>query len=175
MSSSQPAPSDAPGRFDPATVEIRLATSADRPQVEALYLAGGEDGHLRDNDTGADIAHLADAYLDEDGGSGFWVAMLDGAVIGMIGVQRTSDDSADVRRLRVRPEYRRRGVGSRLLETAIDFCRDRGYLKVVLDVRVERAPAIAMFQKFGFTHAAERDVAGRRTLDFYLDLYREAR
>lgn len=161
--------------LDPAGVRIRLATAADQTPIETLYLGGGEDGHLRGNDTGADIMHIVDAYLAADGTSGFWVAEHDGEVIGMIGVQRTSADSADVRRLRVQPRFRRRGIGSRLLETAIDFCRDNGYLKVVLDVRVERGPAIAMFRKFGFTHAADREVGGRQTLDFYLDLYRDPR
>jgi ribosomal protein S18 acetylase RimI-like enzyme len=175
MSSPQPLSSEAADGFDVERVAFRLATAADQPAIEHLYLGGGEDGHLRENDTGADILHLADAYLAEDGSSGFWVAILEDEVIGMIGVQRTSDNSADVRRLRVRPQYRRRGVGSRLLEMAIDFCRERGYLKVVLDVRVERGPAIAMFRKFGFTHAADRDVDGRRTIDFYLDLYRDPR
>lgn len=156
-------------------VSVRLATAEDQAAIEALYLGGGEDGHLRGNDTGADIMHMADAYLSSDGTSGFWVAEHDGEIVGMIGVQRTSADSADVRRLRVQPRFRRRGIGSRLLETAIDFCRDNGYLKVVLDVRVERGPAIAMFRKFGFTHAADREVGGRQTLDFYLDLYRDPR
>lgn len=175
MSSSEPLSSEATDGFDVGLVTFRLATVADQPAIERLYLGGGEDGHLRENDTGADIIHLSDAYLAEDGSSGFWVAILDGDVIGMIGVQRTSDNSADVRRLRVLPQYRRRGVGSRLLEMAIDFCREREYLKVVLDVRVERGPAISMFRKFGFTHAADRDVDGRRTIDFYLDLYRDHR
>jgi len=175
MSSPPPVQPESQSGFDVGRVAFRLATAQDQPAIEQLYLGGGEDGHLRDNDTGADIIHLRDAYLHPDGTSGFWVALLDGGIIGMIGVQRTSDDSADVRRLRVLPQYRRRGVGSRLLETAIDFCREQGYLKVVLDVRVERAPAVAMFQKFGFTHAADRDVDGRQTIDFYLDLYREPR
>lgn len=175
MSSPRPAQPDTSSEFDVGRVSFRMATPADQSPIERLYLGGGEDGHLRENDTGADIMHLPDAYLTEDGASGFWVAILEDDVIGMIGVQRTSDDSADIRRLRVRPQYRRRGVGSRLLETAIDFCREQGYLKVVLDVRVERAPAVAMFQKFGFTHAADRHADGRQTIDFYLDLYRESR
>jgi hypothetical protein len=45
------------------------------------------------------------------------------------------------------------------------------YLKVVLDVRIERSPAISMFDNFGFLHSRERVIDGRKLLDFYLDLY----
>ena len=70
-------------------------------------------------------------------------------------------------------DLRRRGIGMRLMHEAVAFCQRLGYLKVVLDVRFERGPAIALFEKFGFKLARTRDMAGRRMLDFYLDLYRE--
>ncbi|MFK7961057.1 MAG: GNAT family N-acetyltransferase [Phycisphaerales bacterium] len=174
MSLESPSSSETMIEFDPSAVVIRLATAADQASVERLFRRGGEEGLLRENDTGADIRNLQNAYLSEPDASGFWVAESDGRVIGMIGVQRTSDAAADIRRLRVQREYRLRGIGSRLTETAIDFCRENSVLKIVLDVRVERAPAIRIFEKFGFSLSKDRQVDGRRTLDFYLDLYRES-
>ena len=44
---------------------------------------------------------------------------------------------------------------------------------IELDVRIERGPAIALFEKFGFQLTRTREHNGRRMLDFYLDLYRE--
>ena len=83
----------------------------------------------------------------------------------------TSDNTAEIRRMRVGEEQRRRGVGSRLLEEATTFCRSHGYLKVVLDVRIERAPAIAMFKKFGFHPSRAHEHDSHQMMDFYLDLY----
>ncbi len=91
----------------------------------------------------------------------------------MVGVQKTSEHEAEIRRLRVRADYRRKGLGTRLMEQALSFCRHHGYLKVTLDVRIERGPAIALFEKFGFSLNRTREVDGRKMLDFYLDLYRE--
>jgi ribosomal protein S18 acetylase RimI-like enzyme len=93
----------------------------------------------------------------------------------MIGVQKTKANTAELRRIRVREQFRRLGIGTRLMETAVDFCREQGYLKVVLDVRIERGPAIAMLEKFGFTHVRTREIGDRKTLEFYLDLYSEPR
>lgn len=166
-------PSTAAPSSDTPEVTVRDAVDADRPLIEQIFLGGREDGMLRKNDTAADISHLDEAYLGDEGKSGFWVADCGGTIVGMVGVQRTSNESADIRRLRVTPEFRRRGIGSRLLATAIDHCRSRGFLKVVLDVNVDRQPAVAMFRKFGFTISRERMIDGRATLDFMLDLYSE--
>ena len=80
-----------------------------------------------------------------------------------------------MRRLRVRESFRRRGIGTTLIENAIAFCRDYGFLKVSLDVRIEREPAISLFRKFGFEPGRQRELDGRKTIDFYLDLYRDVR
>jgi ribosomal protein S18 acetylase RimI-like enzyme len=154
-------------------LEVATATPDDGAAICGLFYAGVDEGQVRDNDTGADIENLQAGYFSDEGASGFWVARHDGRVIGMIGVQKTSRDIAEIRRLRVDDRYRRRGVGTRLMETAIQFCRSKGYLKVVLDVQVDRAPAIALFEKFGFKLARTREISKRKMLDFLLDLYSE--
>jgi len=166
---------DPPAEFDINDLTIRLAEPRDHGAIRELFLQGLLEGQLRENDTGADIDNLDAGYFSDEGASGFWVASLSEFVIGMIGVQKLRENSAEIRRLRVREAFRRRGVGTRLMQHAIEMCREKGYLKVTLDVRIERGPAIAMFEKCGFTLARTRDHDGRKTLDFYLDLYREPR
>lgn len=159
--------------FSLEKVSLRLACPEDHPALRKLFRAGLIEGHVADNDTGADIENIQEAYFSDDGASALWVAAYDNDVVGMIGVQKTSDDQAEIRRLRVHTDYRRRGLGAKLMEQALNFCRHHGYLKVTLDVRIEREPAIALFHKFGFALNRTREINGRRTLDFYLDLYRE--
>ena len=89
----------------------------------------------------------------------------------MIGVQHHDRDEAQVRRLRVAQAHRRKGIGSALLETALKFCQDRGYLKITLDTFMDREPAIKLFEKFRFKHSRTRKVNGKELLYFYLDLY----
>lgn len=160
-------------QFDMDAVRIEPARDGDHAAVRKLFYSGVVEGLVRANDTGADIENLKEGYFADDGDSGFWVARLDGETIGMIGVQKTLDNVAEVRRLRVRDDFRRRGIGTLLMKHALRFCQDKGYLKVVLDVQVDRGPAIALFEKFGFKLARTRENDGHKTLDFLLDLYSE--
>ncbi len=162
-----------PADFDSSQVVLRLAEHADLPYLRELFRESVLEGLVGENDTGADIDNLHDGYFSDEGQSAFWVATWNGAVIGMIGVQKMADNAAEIRRLRVRSLFRRHGIGTLLMEHALAFCRHHGYLKLVLDVRIERGPAIALFEKFGFGLTRTREIDGRKLLDFYLDLYRD--
>lgn len=182
MTQSRPDPVKSPGLSESPPIDfcldrclVRLAKDEDHPSLRELFQESVIEGLVGDNDTGADIDNLREGYFEDDGQSGFWVACDNALVIGMIGVQKVADNAAEVRRLRVRGLYRRRGIGTLLMERALSFCRHQNYLKIVLDVRIERGPAISLFQKFGFKHARTREIGGRKLLDFYIDLYRDPR
>ncbi len=154
----------------------------DLPAIIGLFEAGLRAGDWMDNDTGADMHNFHEAYCADEGRSRFWVAELAEAlkrataaslIIGMIGVQCEDANTAMIRRLRVEPAHQRRGIGTRLIEQAVAFCREQGYLKVVLDARVTQERAIALFERFSFQLNRTRQVRGERILDFYLDLYRD--
>ena len=156
---------------------IRTFRREDLPACTRLYREGLIGGKIAENDTGLDIDDIEQAYLSHPH-SHFWVAELDAdgngkqpEVVGMIGVQGHEENTAEIRRLRVAQEHRRRGIGSALLETALRFCHERGYLKITLDTFMEREPAVRLFEKFHFRHGRTRNVAGRDVMHFYLDLY----
>src|SRR5580704_3937041 len=134
------------------SVHVRSFRPADMAACRQLYVDGLLGGKLAENDSGLDIDDIDQAYMRTDGNH-FWVAetlAAAGEVVGMIGVQHFDDGTAEVRRLRVRSDMRRRGIGSKLVEAAVKFCHDRGYLKITLDTFWEREPAINLFQKFHF-------------------------
>jgi ribosomal protein S18 acetylase RimI-like enzyme len=158
-------------QLSPIPVEIRTYQPRDREVVRHLYVEGLIGGHIAPNDTGLDIEDVQGAYLAKPGNH-FWVAEnMSGEVVGMIGVQTHRESEAEIRRLRVRQDHRRRGIGAKLLETAIKWCQEFGCLKVTLDTYMEREPALALFSKFKFKHSRTRDVSGKSLLYFYLDLY----
>ncbi len=97
--------------------------------------AGAGGGKISENDTGFDIDNIGIAYMRE--GNHFWVAEADGIIVGTIGVQHHDEGTGEIRRLRVHPDYRRRGSAPRLVETAVRFCREQNYLKVTLDTFME--------------------------------------
>jgi len=159
-----------PTQFAAEGMTIRAATDRDIDVLRELFEKSRLEGQTRENDTGADLEYLVAGYF-ECKDSGFWVAQYEEWIVGMIGVQRVSDSSAEIRRLRVRDTFRRNGIGTKLMLHAIEFCKDKQFLKVILDVRIERSPAIKLFDSFGFLHGRERKSDGRTTIDFYLDLY----
>src|ERR1700728_1327263 len=156
---------------NPNSWKIRQFRPADLDACRKLYVEGLLGGTLAENDTGLDIEAIESAYMHKDGNN-IWVAENEaGAVVGMIGVQHHDQGLGQVRRLRVATDYRRRGIGKALLETAITFCKENQYLKVALDTFTERSAAVEMFQKLGFRHGDTRYAAGKELMYFYLDLY----
>jgi ribosomal protein S18 acetylase RimI-like enzyme len=154
----------------PAAVTIREFRPADLPACRKLYVEGLIAGKLAENDTGSDIDDIEWAY-SKPPGNHFWVAETGGEVVGMIGVQAHEAGCGEIRRLRVRSDVRRRGIGSALVEAALRFCQEKGYIKIELDTFVDREAAIRLFEKFRFRHARTRKVGEKELLYFYLDLY----
>lgn len=153
---------------------VRPYRSTDQSCVSRLYTTGLLAGQISPNDTGADIENIAAAYFDDER-HGFWVADLQGVVVGMIGVGSDEDHTAEIRRLRVLPEYQQTPIAGTLLETALAHCKRHGYLKVRLDTRFEKSAAVDLFDRLGFQHTRTMNVHERDLLEFYLDLYRPPR
>jgi ribosomal protein S18 acetylase RimI-like enzyme len=156
-------------------VTIRSFKSGDLCTCSKLYREGLIGGRIAENDTALDIDDIEAAYMSSPE-CHFWVAEgSNGEVLGMIGVQGHSEGVGEIRRLRVAQEHRRRGIGSQLMEQALKFCHDRGYIKIALDTFMEREPAIRLFEKFHFRHSRTRKVNGKEVQHFYLDLYQTDR
>jgi len=150
---------------------IRSFRPADQAACGGLYLDGLIGGAIADNDTAYDIDHIECAYMKSPGNH-FWVAeTTEFQIVGTIGVQHHDEGVGEIRRLRVRPDFRRRGIGAALVETALRFCQQRNYLKVTLDTFMEREPAIRLFERFRFRHYRTRQVGQKELVYFYLDLY----
>ena len=65
-------------------------------------------------------------------------------------------DVAEINNIAVFPEYRRRGVGSALIDALVSECVSRGVKKLSLDVRRSNAAAIALYEKKGFCRVGIR-------------------
>lgn len=151
---------------------VRTFDPADQHDVTRLYSEGLLQGQPAPNDTGADVENIHEAYFDQDRHH-FWVAEVEGQVVGMIGVASDEPHTAEIRRLRVDGDYQNTLIPARLLETAVNHCKHHGYLKVRLDTRFERDAAMDLFDRIGFQHTRSKNLHGKELLEFYLDLYRD--
>ena len=83
------------------------------------------------------------------------VALDDNNVVGYIGSQ-TAVDETDVMNVAVHPDYRRRGIAERLIGILVAELKDRGSRALMLEVRSSNAPAIALYEKLGFSQVGRR-------------------
>jgi|GEM_PF-500634 len=150
---------------------VRTFHSDDQSQVVTLYTDGLLAGQIAANDTGADIDNLHEAYFSDDRHH-FWVAEQSEQVLGMIGVSSDDQNTAEVRRLRVDQGHQDSPIPGLLLQKAVEFCREKEYLKVRLDTRFEKTAALDLFDRTGFQHTRTRKSEDKELLEFYVDLYR---
>ncbi len=162
-----------PAHSDPSFT-VRAFRQDDQPHVNRLYTEGLLAGQIAPNDTGADIDNILAAYFDEPRNH-FWIGEIEGQVVGMIGVAADLEHTAEVRRLRVDPQFQNTAVAGMLLETALTHCKHHGYLKIVLDTRFDPDAVVTVFDHFGFQHTRTKNLHGKELLEFYLDLYRQPR
>ena len=83
------------------------------------------------------------------------VALDDDKVAGYIGSQ-TSIDETDVMNVAVHPDSRRRGIAESLIIRLVEELKKRGSHALMLEVRSSNAPAIALYEKLGFTQVGCR-------------------
>lgn len=70
--------------------------------------------------------------------------------VGCVGLRPLNDDTAELKRLYVRPRARGLRVGRLLTEEAIQIARAGGYRRVVLDTLGSMTEANALYRSMGF-------------------------
>lgn len=93
--------------------------------------------------------------LTDNPASRCWVAELDGKVVGMIVVWLIIDE-AHVATVATDPDYRRQGIGKRLLSHALLNLMQEGARSSFLEVRESNLPAQEMYRKFGYETSGRR-------------------
>lgn len=80
-----------------------------------------------------------------------FIAEDDGKIIGTcVGLIYGNSGLAHITWLCVHPEYRRRGAGTALLNTTIEYVKKRGCHKISLYTMPQLRPAIELYKKIGF-------------------------
>jgi GNAT superfamily N-acetyltransferase len=105
----------------------------------------------------------------DPGRDGFWTANRDGRVEGSIAIDgaRAKTEGAHLRWFILADALRGLGMGNRLMQEAVGFCRQRGYPRVFLWTFQGLDPARHLYEKFGFQLAdeIEGEQWGKRVLE----------
>ncbi|AAM23813.1 Acetyltransferases [Caldanaerobacter subterraneus subsp. tengcongensis MB4] len=84
------------------------------------------------------------------------VAEVDKKVVGYAGFWVVLDEG-HITNIAVHPEYRGKGIGSRLMEGLIDLAKKNGITSMTLEVRESNLVAQNLYKKFGFKVLGRRE------------------
>ncbi len=93
----------------------------------------------------------------------YMFAVRDGEEILGYACVRIMLEEAQICNIAVRPDARRRGTATELINALLDFSREKGALWAELEVNTDNTAAIALYEKCGFQKAGLRKNFYRRT------------
>jgi DNA-binding MarR family transcriptional regulator/GNAT superfamily N-acetyltransferase len=101
-----------------------------------------------------------------------FIAEEDGAPIGVIAIVKAEDTTAQLRWFLIEPDARGKGLGHKLMDTAIDFSKDKGYKHVFLWTVNILEPARHLYREHGFslTECKEHELWGHQLTEERWDL-----
>jgi putative acetyltransferase len=79
-----------------------------------------------------------------------FLALEDGAAAGCVGIRKLDAETAEMKRLYVRPAYRGRGIGRALAEATLALARQGGYTRMVLDSLPKMHSALELYRGLAF-------------------------
>lgn len=79
----------------------------------------------------------------------FWAVFDDNELIGY-SYLKLKAELAWIARIAVLPNYRNKGIGSKLMEIMIDYSQRNNRPKIILNVRQDNSSAICLYRKYGF-------------------------
>jgi ribosomal protein S18 acetylase RimI-like enzyme len=105
-----------------------------------------------------DFPRISEVYLADRGE--FLVGEIPGGrIVAMGGLRRLDNETAEMCRLRVHPEYQRRGYGAQILELLEQRARELGYSLLRGDTTLQQGAAIELYRKYGWRELS-REVRG---------------
>jgi GNAT superfamily N-acetyltransferase len=131
----------------PNELTIRFFQPEDQAAVKALILDGlGERWGAIDPSKNPDLDDIAASYA----GGFFRIAEMNGRIVGTGALILHPEGVAEIRRMSVRRELRRRGLGGAILGRLIEDARTSGNRTVILETTSTWTDAVAFYQRRGF-------------------------
>ncbi|XP_060092274.1 N-acetylaspartate synthetase [Heteronotia binoei] len=99
-----------------------------------------------------DMSDIEQYYMKSPG-SCFWVAMLNGNVVGIVAARGNEEDNTlELRRMSVDSKYRGKGIAKALGRKVLEFAVINNYSSVVLGTTAVKVAAHKLYESLGFKH-----------------------
>ena len=136
---------------------LRRYEPTDQEAVEYLhvYVLQQVGAYLGRGPWADDVYAIEEVYLKTQGE--FLIGECDGLFVAMGALKRTSPERAEIKRMRVHPDYQGRGYGQLILNELEIRARALGYQTLHLDTSIVQVPAQRFYEKNGFREVG-RDI-----------------
>ena len=131
---------------------LRPATEADLPAVLELYRTALEDPKILSLEAATALFQKMQMYPDYV----LYVAETEAGLVGtfallvMDNLGHFGTPSGVVEDVAVRPDQQGRGIGKKMMEFALDRCREKGCYKLTLSSNLRRTDAHRFYESLGF-------------------------
>lgn len=178
-------------RVERLETQVKPYRPEDQTEVQAMFARAlqaeqrGDERWMSPGDTG--LPNTPDTY------AAFWIgeyveAVPTSPLVGTVavrpfyaGIETPPDlkfaqewqgrgDVVELRRLRVAPEVRGQGVGTRLCQTVIDWSSQKRYGKLVVNTTTPQVPALRLYKRLGFREVGHSFIGSYELVWFELSL-----
>ncbi len=110
-------------------------------------------------ETDADIQDIQASYIQS--GGAFKVLEDNGGIVGSYGLYRIDEDSCELRKMYLRPEYKGKGLGKMMMDDAFLTATTLGFSRMVLETNRCLKEALNLYRKYGFVEYASGHLSDR--------------
>lgn len=93
-----------------------------------------------------------------------FIAFVNDKPAGCVAIRKVDSSTAEMKRLFVRPEFRRTGLGMSLAKIVVDEAKELGYKTLILDSLPSMESAIQLYTTLGFKNKKEGNDTTKRII-----------
>jgi ribosomal protein S18 acetylase RimI-like enzyme len=154
-------------------LQIRRYSPPDNAAAKALNYAGLAQMRPDINWKGIEVAdgdydNIEDIYINNRGE--FLVGTIDGEVVVTGAVKKLDESTAEIKRIRVKPEVQRKGYGETMLKELMQSARQLGYKRIRIDTMTTNIRAQVLFKKAGFKNPIPGKIDEYDVFFYFMDL-----
>lgn len=138
-------------------LRIRNYKTSDKTEVLALHkLALQSTGAWIDSGRwDEDLDHIGEVYLK---GGAFLIGEAGGRIVAMGALRRVSYGTGEIKRMRVHPDFQRKGYGQLLLTLLEERAKELGFKKLILDTTMKQTGSQVLYLKNGYTEVRREHI-----------------
>ncbi len=147
-------------------MRIRRYRESDHDDVWALHNLAleGTGAHLGNGPWDEDLHDITGVYLEK--GGEFLVGVEQDKIVAMGALMGSAGRTAEIKRMRVHPDFQRRGHGQAILLALESRAIHLGYIRIKLDTTVQQIAAQGLYVANGHAEIGRKTAHGFEVIEY---------